>query len=811
MVRGQGSPLFMWILKSLGISWHSAWARKYPESVRDWIIPAEELSEEAARGLLELRAQMMALGFESQALLGQHGSLYPMDSASEIFRHEGGRAIAVVTFVRNATLETRTVSFCSALADGKVFSTSNRGSFNHPPGFEGQEIRKATAAKLWDAHEARLATMSAAPVLIGDRDAALDLQQRIEQGTWDALIRRGIMVECSPEEVEKAQQRLEAVGGANGSAGRNPNAAVMLEMIHLTERKQTFRQIAWAFLITLALFIVAGLLRWETEFLWILVGALIVHEFGHYVTMRFFGYKNLRMIFVPLGGAAVIGSNYNIPGWKKAMVSLMGPLPGILFAAGCAVFALRGGPIEWRDKVALIALILNGLNLLPVFPLDGGAYLNAILFCRNAKLEIVFKAIAVVALAVSAFWFHDYLLGALAYFLAVGLRPSFRLARLTEQLRREVAIPAVHNPNELPVEVRNRVIEGVKASIRRPASAKTIAAQTLGIFERLNARPPGVAGTVVLLAVYAGTIAIAGLAWREIFAAKTRLNLGERPTPNLPWNCASAPVKVRSAAGADRVMAVSFEKANDVGRFVDAVNAAFPTNAPFVVAQTVFVPYARTNVRGLFPLVRKNHGRSVAQTGSRAAVVYWTFDAPTEEIATAIETDINWYLDVPRELHAFAPWAERTLDRLAIDGEREARQTLHALKLIERDFDDSSMTNEQRLKELLIGRIQSLVATNQNGLEMATVQWYTNYIAATNNLEFLRGPGREGAMRFGHAPRDDPARDLEMMPDAFVEVERRNVRVSSADFRRLEAGFAAFGNWLCAQGCSNIRYVMRME
>ena len=141
----------------------------------------------------------------------------------------------------------------------------------------------------------------------------------------------------------------------------------------------------------------------------------------------------------------------------------------------------------------------------------------------------------------SAFWFHDYLVGAVAYILFMGLRTSFRLARLTEELRKEVAIPAVHDPNELPFETRNRVIEGVKGALRRPASAKTIAAHTLGISERLNAHPPGITGTAVLLAVYVATFAMAGLALGGMFVGKGRRQMAGPPTPDTPPMAGSAP------------------------------------------------------------------------------------------------------------------------------------------------------------------------------------------------------------------------------------------------------------------------------
>ncbi len=42
--------------------------------------------------------------------------------------------------------------------------------------------------------------------------------------------------------------------------------------------------------------------------------------------------------------------------------------------------------------------LINGFNLLPVFPLDGGRLLNQILFSRNRYLEGVFQFLAAVAL-----------------------------------------------------------------------------------------------------------------------------------------------------------------------------------------------------------------------------------------------------------------------------------------------------------------------------------------------------------------------------------------------------------------------------
>src|SRR5688572_22222963 len=80
--------------------------------------------------------------------------------------------------------------------------------------------------------------------------------------------------------------------------------------------------------VSLVAFVVIGFAQWSSwEALSILVGVLFVHELGHFLAMRLFKYRNLRMFFIPFFGAAVTGRNYNVPGWKKVVVSLMGPLP----------------------------------------------------------------------------------------------------------------------------------------------------------------------------------------------------------------------------------------------------------------------------------------------------------------------------------------------------------------------------------------------------------------------------------------------------------------------------------------------------
>src|SRR5262249_26862794 len=65
----------------------------------------------------------------------------------------------------------------------------------------------------------------------------------------------------------------------------------------------------------------------------ILIGVLLFHEAGHFLGMRTFGYRDVRMFFIPGFGAAVAGKKEGVPAWQEAIVLLLGPLPGLVLGS----------------------------------------------------------------------------------------------------------------------------------------------------------------------------------------------------------------------------------------------------------------------------------------------------------------------------------------------------------------------------------------------------------------------------------------------------------------------------------------------
>lgn len=523
----------MCLLKALRISWASgAWAGRRPASTDEIRIGREQLSPAGIEAMGAKRAQLEGLRFRSVLLTGPGENLYPIEVAAEYFVNGAGTIAAKVNYER-AHITICVVSFFTELVDGIVLDTAERALLAGGPQIRIEELPGAGMAQLLEAHQKRVERTTTAVRPRASDEELEALVWRNTEAYWDFNIGRGALKEMSGAEVEEARRQTSSVT-ASGAQPNDPNTAVLVEMNRIATGKSSWKQAVWPFVITLILFVAAGFARFDLEFIVILVITLFFHELGHYVAMRAFGYRNLKMFFVPLAGAAVMGQHYNIPGWKKAVVSLAGPLPGIL--CGTIAAWMLGDISSSARHFLMFVLILNAINMLPIYPLDGGAYLNAILFCRNAKIELVFRGLAALALAAAAYKFGDWFLGIIAGFTFIGLSLNYRLARLTEKLRRETPLPAAADPNELPLDVRVGVIDQVRQALKRPAHPKILATHALGIFERLNARPPGWVGTVILLFVYLGTFGLAAFGTAGLFRAGGR----ENPEPDTAFDCDSA-------------------------------------------------------------------------------------------------------------------------------------------------------------------------------------------------------------------------------------------------------------------------------
>lgn len=256
-----------------------------------------------------------------------------------------------------------------------------------------------------------------------------------------------------------------------------------------------------ALFISIVLFVSLGLLRYTVQDILILIGVIFFHEIGHLIAMRAFGYADLKMFFIPLFGAAVSGQARDVSAQKRAIVSLMGPVPGLVAGLVClALFRATGE--KMLEQVGIVFLVLNAVNLLPFPPLDGGRFVFHVLLCRSPGLELAARLLTAVLFLLVGWATDIWILMILGGLGLLTARPFAKISALARRMRREGLRPAPVGTDGIPPETAARLIEAVRGDFSPLRKPKDIAVQVHAIWERIGTPAPGCLATVGLLAGY---------------------------------------------------------------------------------------------------------------------------------------------------------------------------------------------------------------------------------------------------------------------------------------------------------------------
>lgn len=144
----------------------------------------------------------------------------------------------------------------------------------------------------------------------------------------------------------------------------------------------------------------------EINFILYILLVVMIHEAGHYVMMKLFGYKDVRMLFVPLVGAFIQGKKEIYNQKQSLLVVLAGPIPGILIGLGLLYYSSIHD-LEWVKDVSLLFLLINMINLIPLDPLDGGQILK-LLLNKNQELFQMVLAFLFSLLMIGIGWYTEF-------------------------------------------------------------------------------------------------------------------------------------------------------------------------------------------------------------------------------------------------------------------------------------------------------------------------------------------------------------------------------------------------------------------
>ncbi len=255
-------------------------------------------------------------------------------------------------------------------------------------------------------------------------------------------------------------------------------------------------------LVTLVVFAALELVqRGSIAKLVLLVGVLLFHELGHYVGMVALGYRDVRMFFIPLFGAAVSGTRGRGSQTREAIVLLLGPVPGIVFGASFAVAAALFHSTTLKT-IAEYLLGINLLNLLPVVPLDGGRLASVILFSRWRWTEGLFVGGTLSAVIVGGLAYGAPVFAAISFFLLLLLPVQLRMSKVAASLHMD-GREWVNDPAALDDGATRVLFTGVRGAMPK-ASPKAAAEWMQQVLDIACRRAPSVGRSIALSAVWTG-------------------------------------------------------------------------------------------------------------------------------------------------------------------------------------------------------------------------------------------------------------------------------------------------------------------
>lgn len=209
--------------------------------------------------------------------------------------------------------------------------------------------------------------------------------------------------------------------------------------------------------------------KWSSMFsspLWALllyIGLFVLvtmHEFGHALACRQVGGQANRIVLWPLGGIAFVSP----PPRAGAMLWSIaaGPLVNLLLIPILSFAQHAAGRAGWVNSNADAYLVLLWLwrinlglllfNILPIYPLDGGQIVRALLWFPLGQIRSLFIATAIGflgsgALILLAIYWQSIWIGIMAFFLLSQAALGWRQA---QYLRTEAAEAAPFAPPDDP-------------------------------------------------------------------------------------------------------------------------------------------------------------------------------------------------------------------------------------------------------------------------------------------------------------------------------------------------------------------------
>ncbi|MCB9080952.1 MAG: site-2 protease family protein [Lewinellaceae bacterium] len=231
-------------------------------------------------------------------------------------------------------------------------------------------------------------------------------------------------------------------------------------------------QLHWSFAFIFVYIIYLGVTQswgivgtaWAAFFVITLFTCVILHEFGHALTARYFGIQTRDITLYPIGGVARLDRLPEKP-QQELVVALAGPMVNVVIAALLLPLLLSLDAISRKNLVGFMLnpngnyflpelppvlyfffglIVLNItlalFNLIPAFPMDGGRVLRALLSIRIGRTQatriaaFVGQALAVLLIGYTVYTQTSFMHAFIGLFVFVTAAGENRMVRLEDRL-----------------------------------------------------------------------------------------------------------------------------------------------------------------------------------------------------------------------------------------------------------------------------------------------------------------------------------------------------------------------------------------
>ncbi len=208
--------------------------------------------------------------------------------------------------------------------------------------------------------------------------------------------------------------------------------------------------IGWSFIAIIVMFgFSAGSVSRGLWWFAIVTVSVLVHEGGHVLALASFGHA-ARIELMWLGGLTISAGNKPLSPWRSIVVSLAGPVAGMLLGLGIWLGTDTPVTAEGRfifQMIRFVTIWWNLFNLLPIMPLDGGHVMRELFTMMSAKSGTAIAAwVSIVFAAIAGFLaIHFNIAGAWGVMLAViAVSTNLRYVAVTPRQRARVTAQDLH-------------------------------------------------------------------------------------------------------------------------------------------------------------------------------------------------------------------------------------------------------------------------------------------------------------------------------------------------------------------------------